>query len=49
MGPIYTKSANRGRLAAEAIGKLDRAGIEDRTFCSTAPMAEVLAGKQKFQ
>jgi len=30
----YTKSANRTRLAAGAIGKLDRGKIEDRTSSS---------------
>jgi hypothetical protein len=43
MATLYTKSANRGRLAAGAIGKLDRAETENRTSIP-APMAEVRAG-----
>ena len=46
MATLYTKSANRGRLAAGAIGKLDRAETEDRTSIP-APMAEVRAGNRK--
>jgi len=34
MATLYTKSANRGRLAAGAIGKLDRAETENRTIYS---------------
>lgn len=40
MATLYTRSANRSRLAAGAIGKLDRAGTENRTSIP-APMAEV--------
>ena len=46
MATLYTKSANRGRLAAGAIGKLDRAETENRTSIP-APMAEVRAGNRK--
>src|SRR5580692_9909673 len=46
MATLYTKSANRSRLAAEAIGKLDRAETENRTSIP-APMAEVRAGNRK--
>jgi hypothetical protein len=31
MATLYIKSANRGRLAAGAIGKLDRGETENRT------------------
>ena len=48
MATLYTKSANRGRLAAGAIGKLDRAEIENRTSIP-APMAEVRAGNRKLK
>ena len=48
MATLYTKSANRSRLAAGAIGKLDRAEIEDRTSIP-APMAEVRAGNRKSE
>ena len=47
MATLYTKSANRGRLAAGAIGKLDRAGTENRTSIP-APTAEVRAGNRKI-
>jgi hypothetical protein len=42
MAPLYTKSATPGRLAAEAIGKLDRAETENRTSipASTADARE---------
>lgn len=40
MATLYTRSANRSRLAAGAIGKLDRAETENRTSIP-APMAEV--------
>src|SRR3981189_2191563 len=46
MATLYTKSANRGRLAAGAIGKLDRAETENRTSIP-APMAEVRAESRK--
>jgi hypothetical protein len=46
MATLYTKSANRGRLAAGAIGKLDRAETENRTSIP-APTAEVRAGNPK--
>jgi hypothetical protein len=46
MATLYTKSANRTRLAAGAIGKLDRAGTENRTSIP-APMAEVQAANRK--
>jgi integrase len=48
MATLYTKSANRGRLAAGAIGKLDRAETENRTSIP-APMAEVRAGSGKSE
>ena len=40
MATLYTRSANRSRLAAGAIGKLDRAETENRTSIP-APTAEV--------
>lgn len=40
MATLYTKSANRTRLAAGAIGKLDRGETENR-ISIPAPMAEV--------
>lgn len=46
MATLYTKSPNRGRLAAGAIGELDRAETENRTSIP-APMAEVRAGSRK--
>jgi hypothetical protein len=46
MATLYTKSANRSRLAAGAIGKLDRAETENRTSIP-APSAEVRAGNRK--
>jgi integrase len=46
MATLYTKSANRSRLAAGAIGKLDRAETENRTSIP-APTAEVRAGNRK--
>jgi hypothetical protein len=48
MATLYTKSANRGRLAAGAIGKLDRAETENRTSIP-APMAEVRAENRKIE
>jgi integrase len=48
MATLYTKSANRGRLAAGAIGKLDRAETENRTSIP-APSAEVRAGIRKSE
>jgi hypothetical protein len=48
MSTLDTKSANRGRLAAGAIGKLDRAEIEDRTSIPV-PTAEVRAGNRKLK
>jgi integrase len=48
MATLYTKSANRTRLAAGAIGKLDRAETEDRTSIP-APTAEVRAGNRKSE
>jgi integrase len=48
MATLYTKSANRGRLAAGAIGKLDRAETEKRTSIP-APAAEVRAGNRKSE
>jgi integrase len=46
MARLYTKSANRSRLAAGAIGKLDRGETENRTSIP-APLAEVRAGNRK--
>ena len=46
MATLYTKSANRSRLAAGAIGKLDRAKTENRTSIP-APSAEVRAEIRK--
>jgi hypothetical protein len=34
MARLYAKSANRGRLAAGAIGKLDRAMTENKNIYS---------------
>jgi integrase len=48
MATLYTKSANRGRLAAGAIGKLDRAETENRTSIPV-PSAEVRAGNRKSE
>jgi integrase len=48
MATLYTKSANRSKLAAGAIGKLDRAEIENRTSIP-APKAEVRAGNRKVE
>lgn len=48
MATLYTKSANRGRLAAGAIGKLDRGETEKRTSIP-APPAEVRAGNRKIE
>lgn len=48
MATLYTKSANRSRLAAGAIGKLDRAETENRTSIP-APKAEVRAGNRKSE
>jgi len=48
MATLYTKSANRTRLAAGAIGKLDRAETENRTSIP-APNAEVRAGNRKIE
>jgi integrase len=48
MATLYTKSANRTRLAAGAIGKLDRAETENRTSIP-APTAEVRAGNRKSE
>jgi hypothetical protein len=48
MATLYTKSANRSRLAAVAIGKLDRAETENRTSIP-APSAEVRAGNRKVE
>jgi len=45
---LYTKSASRSRLAAGAIGKLDRAETENRTSIP-APSAEVRAGNRKSE
>jgi hypothetical protein len=47
MATLYTRSANRSRLAAGAIGKLDRAEIENRTSIP-APTAEVRDKNQKL-
>jgi hypothetical protein len=47
MATPYTKSANRSRLAAGAIGKLDRAETENRTSIP-APSAEVRAEIRKI-
>lgn len=44
----YTKSAHRSRLAAGAIGKLDRGETETRTSIPTPP-AEVRAGNRKSE
>jgi hypothetical protein len=46
MATLYAKSANQTRLAAGAIGKLDRAETENRTSIP-APLAEVRAGNRK--
>jgi hypothetical protein len=48
MATLNTKSANRSRLAAGAIGKLDRGETENRTSIP-APMAEVWAGNRKSE
>lgn len=48
MATLYTKSANRSRLAAGAIGKLDRGETENRTPIP-APSAEVRAGIRKSE
>jgi integrase len=48
MATLYTESANRIRLAAGAIGKLDRAETENRTSIP-APSAEVRAGNRKIE
>jgi len=48
MATLYTKSANRSRLAAGAIGKLDRAETENRTSIP-APSAEVRAEIRKSE
>ena len=48
MATLYAKSANRTRLAAGAIGKLDRAETENRTSIP-APAAEVRARNRKFE
>ena len=48
MATLYTKSANRGRLAAGAIGKLNRPETENRTSIP-APTAEVRAGNRKSE
>ncbi|MEA2914460.1 MAG: hypothetical protein QOJ15_6541 [Bradyrhizobium sp.] len=48
MATLYTKSANRSRLAAGAIGKIDRAETEKRTSIP-APSAEVRAGNRKVE
>jgi hypothetical protein len=45
--PLH-QNANRGRLAAGAIGKLDRAETENRTSIP-APLAEVRAGNRKSE
>jgi hypothetical protein len=45
---LYTQSANRSRLAAGAIGKLDRAKTENRTSIP-APSAEVRAEIRKSE
>jgi hypothetical protein len=37
MASFYAKSANRSKLAAKAIGKLDRAKTQNRTFIYSAP------------
>jgi len=47
MATPCTKSANRSRLAAGAIGKLDRAETENRTSIP-APSAEVRAEIRKI-
>jgi hypothetical protein len=46
MATFCAKSANRSRLAAGAIGKLDRAEAENRTSIP-APLAEVRAENRK--
>jgi integrase len=48
MATLYTRSANRSRLAAGAIAKLDRAETENRTSIP-APKAEVRAGNRKSE
>jgi hypothetical protein len=48
MATLYTKSANRSRLAAGAISKLDRAETENRTSI-LAPSAEVRAEIRKIE
>jgi hypothetical protein len=48
MAMLCGKSANRSRLAAGAIGKLDRAETENRTSISV-PSAEVRAGIRKSE
>jgi len=48
MATLYTKSLNLTRLAARAIGKLDRGETENRTSIP-APSAEVRAGNGKSQ
>jgi hypothetical protein len=48
MATLYTKSANRTRLAAGAIGELDRGETENRTSIP-APSAEVRAGNRKSE
>jgi hypothetical protein len=45
---LYTKIANRSKLAAGAIGKLDRAETENRTSIP-APSAEVRAEIRKSE
>jgi hypothetical protein len=46
MATLYTKSANRSRLVAGAIGKLDRAETENKT---SVPAPDVWAEKPKKQ
>ena len=48
MATLYTRSASRSRLAARAIGKLDRAETENRTSIP-APSAEVRAEIRKSE
>jgi integrase len=48
MATLYIKSANRSRLAAGAIGKLDRAETEKRTSIP-APPADARAGNRKSE
>lgn len=48
MATLYTRSANRSRLAAGAIGKLDRPETENRTSIPS-PSAEVRGKNRKSE